>query len=155
MFTRIVSPGVAFAALLAVPSLAAAADVEPPVSLHDSVVRMAVERSMAEGSVEQVGSTSARRRSQARTWSGVGLIALGLFMPIQKETCLVSVLVSGCVTEPYTPGIAAAAGLIGTSLVVLNVHGAQHATHGRRVQQLQGRFKDAGSPLTRGTKPAS
>ena len=43
------------------------------------------------------------------------------FMPIQKETCIFSVLISGCVTEPYTPGIAAAAGLIGTGTLLATV----------------------------------
>ena len=51
---------------------------------------------MINQSVDQAGSTLSRRRSQARTWSGVGLIALGLFMPIQKETCVSFIGVSGC-----------------------------------------------------------
>ena len=121
MSTRIASLGFAVVALLAVPSPAAAHDVEPPASLHDSAVRIAVEHLMINQSVDQAGSTLSRRRSQARTWSGVGLIALGLFMPIQKETCVSFIGVSGCVTEPYTPGIAAAAGLIGTGTLLATV----------------------------------
>ena len=49
---------------------------------------------------------------------------------------------------------AAPHGLSAASPVVLDGHRAEHATRGGRVQQLQGRFKDAGGALTGYTNAA-
>ena len=57
-----------------------------------------------------------------RTWAGVALIGVGLIMPVQHETCVTLFGVkAGCVTEAYTPGIAAAVGLIGTGVLLATV----------------------------------
>ena len=57
----------------------------------------------------------------ARTWGGVGLIGLGLLMPVQQEACLTFLGVSACESKMYTPGLAAAVGLIGTGTLLATV----------------------------------
>lgn len=98
-----------------VPSPARAAD-EPTIleAANTAAVRFAAE--------QQADDEPARRRSMGRTWGGVALIGVGLIMPVQQETCVTLFGVeAGCVTEAYTPGIAAAVGLIGTGVLLATV----------------------------------
>ncbi len=103
-------------------------------ALAESIMQ-AAERGAAEAGVASALQQEAggRKRSMTRTWGGVGLVALGLLMPMQQEKC-VTVLglevplagplvegVVGCLTEIYTPGVVAGIGLAGTGIMLATV----------------------------------
>ena len=102
---------------LAAANAADAAGVTFEGRMRASAVRLATERAVE----MQSESAPSRRRSMARTWGGVGLIVAGLLMPVQQETCLTLFGFTDCVTKTYTPGVAAAVGLIGTGTLLATI----------------------------------
>ena len=100
-------------------------------SIMEAAERRAAEAGAAAAALQ--AEAGVRRRSMTRTWGGVGLVALGLLMPMQQEKC-VTVLglevplagplvegVVGCLTEIYTPGVVAGIGLAGTGIMLATV----------------------------------
>ena len=108
---------VVVAVVVATTSLAAAGPIREAAEI--AATNAAVEAAVEQAQQEQ---SPARQRSKARTWGGIALIGLGVLIPVQQETCI-SVFGSSvaCVTEMYTPGLAAAVGLVGTGVLLATV----------------------------------
>ena len=105
-------------AAAALAALAAAVSAQATEPIMEAAERAVLE--MAAG-VQPIVAEPERRRSMARTWGGVGLMGLGLLMPVQREACLTAFGESICATDMYTPGVVAAAGLIGTGVMLATV----------------------------------
>ena len=85
-------------------------------------IREAAVATAVEAAIESQQDQPASQRSKARTWGGVILMSVGLLMPVQQEICVVTLFGSaGCATKMYTPGVAAAVGLIGSGVLLATI----------------------------------
>ena len=93
--------------------------VTPTEAIIEAAERASLEAGVAAALQTE---TRERRRSMTRTWSGVGLLALGLLMPFQQETCVTVLgLEVGCVTEVYTPGVVVGVSLSGIGVMLATI----------------------------------